>query len=187
MSDHPTLPAAPPEVQDVAEEAQPLAEFESTVPAPVDPEMLVRGLRYLQARIPELEQLSVPEERSLLRAAHLPAEFVEIGIQTAEAWNEPKVLVGWTGEELRREAAQVQQWDAVERELRVLLEGIASANLRRRHRIGSTVLRIYHLLRAGGRPHLRPYLDEMKRAYMRKRSQPRKRKVAPEPDTPPSD
>jgi hypothetical protein len=172
-NDPPRVPA-PPEAKVATVDDHPLAVLESKTPVLVDPDTLIQALRYLQQCIPEFTQLSVREERSMMRAAHLDPGFIDIGIQTAEAWNEPADVLGFTGPELRREVADVRKWDEVERELRALTQGVAAANLRRKHRVGKAVLFLYHLLRDGSRPHLRPYLDDMRRAYNRTRKKPRK-------------
>jgi hypothetical protein len=47
-----------------------LAPVQTTPPSLAEPEMLVKGLRYLQQRIPEFTHLSVQEKRSHARAAN---------------------------------------------------------------------------------------------------------------------
>ncbi len=47
-----------------------LAPLQTTPPSLAEPEMLVKGLRYLQERIPEFTQLTVREKRSHARAAN---------------------------------------------------------------------------------------------------------------------
>jgi hypothetical protein len=174
MPENSPLVPDPPETRDVTVETHPLAIFERGTPAMIDPETLLLGLRYLQQRIPDFQVLSVAEERKMMRAAHLDPQFIAIGVQTAEVWNEPRALIGATGEELRQDAAEQGPWDEVERECRVLIKGIAGARLKRRYRIGNAVLRLYDVLRRGQRPDLQIHLDEMKRAYNRKRSKARK-------------
>jgi hypothetical protein len=63
-----------------------LAPVETTPPSLAEPEMLVKGLRYLQERIPDFTQLSVREKRSHARAANLDPEFVENGLHAACVW-----------------------------------------------------------------------------------------------------
>lgn len=149
----------------------------------VQAKTLVAGLRLLQQRIPQYEQLSVREKQSMTRASTLDPAFLEVGIQTAGAWNQTKALIGRTAEEMRAEAEEIRQWDEVERELLVLAKGVASANLRRKHRLGSAVLTLYKLLgnalRYGFDGHMRPYFDEMKRAFLRRRKKPAKQDEPP--------
>ena len=155
-----------------ASHGDPLAVLRTAPPLLVEPATLVEGLRFLQSRIPDYTQLSADEVRAMMRAAYLDPEFIEVGIQSAGAWDNAKAALGTTGEEMRAEADEIRKWDEVERELTVLLKGIAAANLKRKHRLGSTVLKLYNILRVTvdfQNRHLRPYFDAMKQAYLRRR------------------
>lgn len=140
-------------------------------PAQPEPEMLVQALRYLQHRIPGFVQLSLEEEQSMTRAAHLDPEFIDRGISAAGAWRLAETLVGRSAEELRQEANDIRRWDEFERELHVFLKGIAAANLKRKHRLGKAILLIYKNLGIWMDldSRLRPYYEEMKRVYMKRR------------------
>jgi hypothetical protein len=164
-----------------------LAPVETTPPSLVEPEMLVKGFRYLQERIPEFTQLTVQEKRSRARAANLDPEFVEFGLHAACVWRETKRFVRRTGEELREEHEVIGQWDEAIRELRALLDGVEAANMKRKHLLGTAILQIYRMLSLyldrGNRPedaYLRPYYENMKRAYL-KTQQFRRRKKKEEP------
>lgn len=155
----------------------------------VEPEQLVEALRYLQQYIPEFTQLSVREERSMARAGHLDPEFIDTGIQAGSAWLQAKQVIGRTGAELRQEADEIRRWNDVERELRALTKGVAGANLKRKHRLGEAILTIYAILgakmrleTAAGDSHLRPYYDDMKRAYLRALRKSRKKARSEEPE-----
>jgi hypothetical protein len=82
------------------------------------------------------------------------------------------------------EADEARQWDEVERELLVLAKGVAAANLKRKHRLGRALLDIYAMLgsnlKRGFYSELRPYYDEMKRAYLRRRKKAAKGDAAAE-------
>ena len=165
------LPALSPEA---------LAAFESLVPLLVEPETLIQGLRFLQQRIPGFVQLSEAETRSMIKAAHVDPEILEIGIHVAGAWPEAKTVVGMTGEELQREADLIRRWNGAERELQSLLEGVSGALLRRKHTLGQAILDIYFLLtramkRKHGPTHLRPHFEELRRAFARQRKGRRKK------------
>lgn len=153
------------------------AVLRNELPLLVDARTLVEGLRYLQQRIPEYTQLSTGEARSMTRVAHLDPEFVEVGLQTAAAWDDTTAVLGRSAEALRRDADEIGNWDEVERELTVLLKGIAAANLKRKHRLGHAILKIYNVLRYSvdtHNRHLRPYFDDMKRAFLKRRKKPGK-------------
>jgi hypothetical protein len=163
-----------------------LAPSQTTPPSLADPEMLVKGLRYLQERIPEFTQLSVREKRSHARAANLDPEFVENGLHAARVWRETKTTVKRSGEELGQEQEEIRRWDEVIREMRALTDGIEAANMKRKHRLGTAILHIYRMLGIylhHSRPeeaYMRPYYENMKRAYLRTQ-QFRRRKKKEEP------
>ena len=185
MSSDERQASAPPEVT-VAPAETPatdlLAVTHSAPPALAEPEMLVEGLRYLQQRIPEFTHLSVQEKRSYARAANLDPEFMETGVHAARAWRRTQILVKRSGEELREEHEETRRWDEVVRELRALTDGIEAANVKRKHHLGTAILLIYRMLslefRRGGAAdeYMRPYYENMKRAYLRTQQFRRRRK-----------
>ena len=144
------------------------------LPAPVvsKPESLAEALRLLQTRLPEFTQLSVEEQRSMGRAAHLDPAVIDAGLHAAAVWEQSTLTTGMSGEEFRELAEDIRRWDEAERELRALLRGVAAANLKRKHRLGKAVLTLYSLLGAVLRKphpddvHLRPYYDDMRRAVL---------------------
>jgi hypothetical protein len=91
-----------------------------------------------------------------------------------------------SGEELRREQEEIGRWDEVIRELRALTDGVEAANVKRKHRLGTAILHIYSILGIylhRSRPedaYMRPYYENMKRAYLRTQ-QFRRRKTKEEP------
>lgn len=155
------------------------------MPAVAQIESLIAGLRTLQTLIPGFTQLSIDEQRSMARAAYLDPEFVTTGIQAAEVWPQTRTMTGRSGEELREEQEEIRRWEEVERELQALTRGVAAANLKRKHRLGKAILRIYSILGAFDRrpgesdAYLRPYYENMKRAY--RRSQGKRRGKTGEP------
>lgn len=172
--------AAPDSASDV------LAVAHTDPPVLAGPEMLVEGFRYLQQRIPEFTHLSWQEKRSHARAANLDPEFIESGLQAAEVWHHTKIMVQRTAEELRQEQDESRRWDQVIVELRAIIDGIEAANLKRKHRLGTAILQLYRMIgiclrnRRPDDVYLRPYYENMKRAYLRTQ-QFRKRKKKEEP------
>jgi hypothetical protein len=83
------------------------------------------------------------------------------------------LIVKRGGEELRQEDEEIRRWDEVLRELRAITAGIEAANLKRKHRLGRAILLIYRILgaslhRSGPEDaYMRPYYENMKRAYLR--------------------
>jgi hypothetical protein len=150
-----------------------LALVDTTPPALVEPEMLVQGLRLLQERIPGFTQLSVKEKRSHARAANLDLEFLESGLHAAAMWRLTKHFVKRSAEDLRQEDEVSRRWDEAIAAWRAILDGLEAANLKRKHRLGRAILLIYRILgiyMRSNRPdeaYMRPYYENMKRAYLR--------------------
>jgi hypothetical protein len=153
----------------------------TNTPVLAEPEMLVEGLRYLQRRIPEFTHLTWQEKRSHARAANLDPEFIESGLQAAAMWRDTGIMVQRSAEDLRQEQDEIRRWDEVLVEVRAIADGIEAANLKRKHRLGSAILKIYRILDVYFRRshpddvYMRPYFENMKRAYLRTQ-QFRKRK-----------
>ena len=146
----------------------------ATTPPPLaEPDMLVEGLRYLRQHIPGFTHLSAEEKRAHSRVANLDPEFLEHGLHTAVAWQETKGLTGRSGEELREEQEEIRRWDQAIVELRAFTDGIEASNTMRKHRLGRAILLIYRTLGMRLRgplawdTHMRPYYDNMKRAYLK--------------------
>ncbi len=99
------------------------------------PKMLLRE-RIADAYAP----LTAEEERALIRASTLDPELIEAGLDAAEVWDKTKVFTRLTAEEMRALHALILHWDRVEQEFRVLLDGIAGANRKRKHRLGKAIL-----------------------------------------------
>lgn len=142
------------------------------------PQTLIRVFRLLREVIPDFTQLSIEEERSMIRASHLDPEFIADALLVAEVWEQAKLHSGMTAEELRELDAAILHWDAVEKEFLVTAKGIAGANRKRRYRRGKAVLDLYFGLRMAvrrpGNSYLLPYYERMKRSYMRNRKTTRK-------------
>jgi hypothetical protein len=172
-SDPSAVTAAPAEAVVTPGPAIDVLALADMTPPLVEPEMLVRGLRLLQERIPEFTQLSVKEKRSRARAANLDPEFIESGLHAAAAWHWTKHFAKRTGEELRQEDDVSRRWDEAIAAWRAILDGLEAANLQRKHRLGRAILLIYRILgiyMRGNRPeeaYMRPYYANMKRAYLR--------------------
>jgi hypothetical protein len=150
-----------------------LAAVPTSTPVLAEPQTLVDGLRFLQQRIPEFTHLTVREKRSHTRAANLDPEFIESGLQAAAVWPQTKAIVERSAEELRQEQEEIRRWDDVIVEFRAITNGIEAANLKRKHRLGMAILRIYQMIGIHLRnPNnedikMRPYYENMKRAYLR--------------------
>lgn len=155
-----------------------LQAFENLIPLLVEPETFIQGMRFLQQRIPGFIQLTVEEERTMSKAAHLPRQIVELGLETAEAWDQTEIqrLFGWTGEEQRREDEGIRRWETALREVDTLRKGIYGAILIRKHKRGLDILDMYSVGRRkirskveGAANRLRPYIERMREAFVKNR------------------
>lgn len=153
---------------------------------PFTPEQIVEQIRMLRQHIPDFGPLTVPDARSLLRTANLSPRFVQAGINAIGAERLVTEAVGRTAETLSAEREDVGRWSAVEAEMRAALEGVAAANLSRRHRIGLTVLQAYSvsrgLVRNPDYAALRPHVADMRRTVVIRRRRPQP-EAAPAVDT----
>lgn len=109
----------------------------------VTPEAIVEQLRAMRQQIPEYVQLPAAEVKAIQAAASVHPQFAQAAINAIGA--SPAVLnvVGRTPEELQLEAETTARWSKVEDELRSMLQGVASANLTRRSRLGQAALLTY--------------------------------------------
>ena len=173
----------PAKIATVDPETNPLTVFDAAR-APVDPVALVQAFRYLQPRLGDDAPLSADEKRKMLRTASLSPEFLNAGIAAAEMYPHTKATTGQTPAELRAALEEINDWDDVEREVEILRRVIHDANLKRKQELGGAILTIYSVLRSslGIFRNLRPYFEEMQRAYQESRKK-KSRKSAPEPST----
>lgn len=157
-------------------------------PAPITTDALIQACRLLQQRIPGFDQLSVEERQRLLRVASLSPEFLAMGIEAICVCDDYRAAIGYSGEELREMADGIERKAELQREFQRLADGVGAALLKERHRLGTAVLTFYALLGTdmrnpvGTKRHMRPYYEDMKRAYMKNRKT--RRKPAPKPPEP---
>jgi hypothetical protein len=165
-----------------------LAPVQTAPPAFAEPEMLATAFRHLQQRIPGFTQLSVQEKRSHARAANLDPEFIETGLHAGAAWHRTEPLVKRTGRDLRQEREDIRVWDETIVAVRAFVDGMEASNLKRKHHLGASILQIYRLLgiflrRAGpDDAYMRPYYENMKRAYLKTQQFRRRKKKDQAPE-----
>jgi len=153
-------------------------------PAQLEPEAIVELLRGLRGQIPEYGHLPVSRTRGLHRVSRADAPFIQAAINAVGASEAMRQALGKSADDLRVDIDQASRWSAVEDELRALLQGVSTANLTRRYRIGLSGLQVYNigrqLVRTEQHSDLLPHVAEMRRFNRFGR----KRKVA-EPQAPP--
>jgi hypothetical protein len=146
--------------------------------SPITPEAIVEQLRALRSHIPEYQQLPMASARQLAAAASVDPKFVHATINGIGASPRVEGVLGTSAEAMRQETDDSVRWSAVEDELRAMLKGVESANLKRRYRIGLTALQTYsitkQLIRQGEHADLLPHFREMRRlnSFGRRRRAP---------------
>lgn len=161
------------------------------VPPASVPDTLVAQIRAMRALIPEYQQLTGSVRKSLaVVAKSTNADFVQASINSVGASPTVEQAVGYTPDELRQDTADADNWTVVEDEARALLSGIVSANLVRRHRVGSAALAAYRiasrLVLMKEHANLLPHVETMKRLnrFGKKRAKTAAPAPAPAPTTP---
>jgi hypothetical protein len=197
VSDAAANPVASSDMQDDTEvriatiepDAQVVIAEEVLPPAPITTDALIQACRLLQQRIPGFDQLSAEERQRLVRVASLNPEFLAAGIEGMCVCDDYRAAVGYSGEELRELSARIERRAELQREFQRLADGVGAALLKERHDLGNAVLIFYSMLgmdlrhpRNAAKRHMRPYYEDMKRAYMKNRKT--RRKTAPEPAEP---
>jgi hypothetical protein len=136
-------------------------------PPSLTPEAIVEQLRVLRSQMPDNQQIPIPEAQSLRSLAHLNADFVQAAINTLGANTGVGSLIGSSQAEAQQDVVDDARWSAVEDELAGLLDGVRSANLVRRHRIGKVATQTYavtkRLIREEQHSDLISHVQEMKR------------------------
>jgi hypothetical protein len=134
----------------------------------VTPETIVEQLRVLRQQIPEFVQLPPADAKSIQSVASVHPEFAQAAINAIGASPVVLSVVGRTPEDLQQERETAARWSKVEDELKSMLQGVSSANLTRRHRIGEASLLTYSLtkslVRSPEHSALLPHLALMRKA-----------------------
>jgi hypothetical protein len=157
----------------------------------VTPEAIVEQLRVMRQQIPEFVQLPAAEARTINAVASVNPVFSQAAINAIGASPVVLSVVGRTPEELQQEKETAARWSKVEDELEAMLKGVSSANLLRRHRLGSAALLAYSLskslVRSPEHAALLPHVEVMRKAnrFGRKQKsaaqQPQTHAPSPEP------
>ena len=119
----------------------------SVIVTPVPVTDIVARLREVRQLIPEYALLPLKQRQALTSAASLDPAFVTATINVAGASPLVETILGRTQPELRQEADDADHWTQLEDELRAMLEGVATGNKVRRHRIGRAALDTYAISR----------------------------------------
>jgi hypothetical protein len=141
---------------------------------PVEPVELIAILREYASRIPHYTHLTNAEVVTMRKAASLDPQWIVGAVNLLGASPTIERALGNSAAELLGELSATMDWSEGEQAARVLLHGIASANLVRRHALGLKALQIYgiaqQLIRQPEHHDLRTHVETLKQMNkMRKR------------------
>ena len=164
------------------ENTNPAAAADPTPPAPtLAPEAVVEQLRTMRAQIGDVAPLTAAQRRTLRKVGRTSNPIVQSSINVIGALDIVAQAVGQPADEMRQLCDEDNRWTAVEDELRVMLNGVSSANLIRRQRIALVAGRAYNigtqLARDPAHAVLVPHVEEIKRL----KSFKRRKRAAPAP------
>jgi len=156
-------------------------------PAPLlTPEAVVEQLRTMRTLIGEVTPLTREQLKTVRNNARTSNPILQASINVIGALDLVEQAVGQPADEVRQLYEDANRWTAAEDELRMMLRGIAGANLIRRQRVallaGRAVGISTQLARDPAYAVLVPHVDEIKRL----KSFKRRKKAAPAPGTPQS-
>ncbi len=179
-------------VTDAASDATLAIRDEPLPPVVPDRATLIRGFRLLAERIPGFIHLTPDETRRMIRASALDEDMIAAALVAADVWEraQAKIWLKMTPEELRELDATIRESDDVIRELRILLKGMEDANRVRKHRRGKAILSLYKGLEIsvdsyeGRYNYMRPYFENMQRAYMKNRKRSKEKGGVTSPPSP---
>jgi hypothetical protein len=163
------------------------APADTTQPAstttPLTPEALVDVLRTVRTQISELTPLTAAQRRALRSRTRTTNPVLQASINVIGALENVAQAVGQPAGEVRQLYDEANRWTAVEDELRMLLNGVAGANLIRRNRVSLVAAQAFNigtqLARNPANAILLPHVQEIKRL----KSYTVRKKAAPAPGT----
>jgi hypothetical protein len=133
----------------------------------LDPEAVVEQLRAIRAQIGEVPPLTTAERQLLRRRSKTSNPVLQASINMIGAHDQVSLAVARPADGVRRMYDETNRWTAVEDELRMMLQGVAGANLVRRQRVVLIAGQAYNigaqLARDPANAVLRPHVEEIKR------------------------
>ena len=133
----------------------------------LSPEAVVGQLRTLSTQIGEVTPLTTAQRKALRGRSKTSNDVLQASINAVDASDALEQAVGLPAADFRALFEEANRWTAVEDELRLLLNGIAGANLVRRQRVALVSGRAYlvsaQLARDPAHAVLVPQVQEIKR------------------------
>jgi hypothetical protein len=137
----------------------------------------VEKLRAIQLELDELRPLSFADRRDVRNKIKTSEDVLQASVSIISVSDKVANAIGWSSEDVLEIFSDRQRWSFVESELRTLLNGVSSANLRRRHQLETITSDAYaiatRLARDPANADLIPLVEEMQR--LRKLERRRKR------------
>ena len=147
------------------------------------PAEIIEQLRAISLRMGELAPMTAAQRRALRGRLRTPDPVVSASISVLDTLDNVSQAVGQPGEGVRSLQMDAILWEAVEAEVRAMLNGLSGANLIRRLRIDLIAAQAYtigaQLARDPAHAILLPRVEEIKRL----KRVSRRRKAAQAPDT----
>lgn len=153
------------------------------------PEEVIQQLRDVRSQIEEdLAPMTSDQRRNLRdRTKHSP-ETISAAVSAIDLSANISAAIGLSSDQVKALMILLTRWVAVESDVRALLNGVSSANLKRRHRLDMIADHVFavtkQLVRWPENDHLIPIYEEMSR--LRKLERQKKRKKSGEEDSTPS-
>jgi hypothetical protein len=169
------------------ETTNPSAVADLPQPAPtLAPDAVVEQLRAIRSQIGEVAPLSAAQRKALRGRIRTSNPILQASINVIGASGDVSQVVGQPADGVRQMCDDANRWTAVEDELRMMLNGVAGANLIRRQRIAFITAQAYaigsRLVRDPANAVLVPHVEEIKRL----KSFSRRKKAAQAPNPPAS-
>lgn len=148
----------------------------------------MQQVRAIRSDIAEHVTPMTPEQRRDLRdRTKRTKPTIETSVIAIDMSDKIAIAVGRSAADVKVLMAETDRWGTVEADLSSLLNGISSANLRRKYQLGLIADQVFavtkQLIRSPENVHLLPIYNEMKR--LRNIERPKKRKKEEEPPAAP--
>lgn len=152
---------------------------------PLTPDQIIDQVRALRTSVPEVAALTARERRLATAATtRLSPEVLQAQIDFLGESDVVQSAVEHGPDEVRQMIADDERWAGVERELKILLDGISGANLRRRQKLHAVASQAYSIGTSLSRTPLHAELAGRVKEVRRMRRALRRKKASPEAPAP---
>jgi len=135
--------------------------------AKLTPEAVVGQLRAIRDQLPEIVPQTPKQRTAMRKAAQIPPEVLQASISVIGASDDVSSAIKQPASDVNALQDETNRWNAVEIELKALLNGVSGANLERRHRLARIAAQAYgigtQLAKDPANVLLVPHVQEVKR------------------------